>query len=171
MLKYFHGPLEQVVALGAPVVIFGILFAMPFIDRGPDRSPRRRFLILAPLGMLFAGAGLLVGLAIHSDRADAALGKRLAAAEKQRPTLMFLTKEAVRLALTGVGVGTACTGCPSLPDLLTRYEQAGGRFLVCPICFEARRLDADQLLGNAELGGTVPMWRWIGDEGAVTFCY
>src|SRR5207344_1005960 len=69
------------------------------------------------------------------------------AAEQGRPTLMFLTKEAVRLA-----VGVACDGCPSLPDLLGRYEAAGGRFLVCPICFDARQLDKGNLIGNADIG-------------------
>jgi hypothetical protein len=33
----------------------------------------------------------------------------------------------------------------------------------------ARKLDKGQLIDNAELGGTVPMWRWIGDDGATTF--
>jgi predicted peroxiredoxin len=93
------------------------------------------------------------------------------AAEQGRPTLMFLTKEAVRLATPGVAVGVACEGCPSLPDLLDRYEKAGDTYLVCPICFNARQLDAGQLLKNAELGGTVPMWQWIGDDGATTFSY
>jgi predicted peroxiredoxin len=93
------------------------------------------------------------------------------AAEQGRPTLMFLTKEAVRLTLAGVAVGVACDGCPPLADLLDRYGKAGGRFLVCPICFNARQLDKDALIGNAELGGTVPMWQWIGDDAAVTFSY
>ena len=65
----------------------------------------------------------------------------------------------------------ACEGCPPLPDLLKRYEQAGGRFLVCPICFNARKLDEGKLLANAEIGGTVPMWQWVGADGAVTFSY
>jgi hypothetical protein len=26
-------------------------------------------------------------------------------------------------------------------------------------------------LANAELNGTVPLWQWIGDEGATTFSY
>lgn len=95
----------------------------------------------------------------------------VAAAEEGRPTLMFLTKEAVRLALDQVAVGVACEGCPALPDLLKRYEQAGGRLLVCPICFNTRKLDDSGLVANAEIGGTVPMWQWIGDEGAVTFSY
>ena len=59
------------------------------------------------------------------------------AAESGRPTLMFQTKEAVRLALDGVAVGVACDGCPALPDLLARYQRAGGRYLVCPVCFNA----------------------------------
>lgn len=93
------------------------------------------------------------------------------AAEEGRETLMFLTKEAVRLALDGFAVGTACEGCPPLPSLLERYAKAGGRYLVCPICFDAKQLDKGDLLPNAELGGTVPMWRWIGDDPAVTFSY
>ena len=93
------------------------------------------------------------------------------AAEQGRPTLMFLTKEAVRLAQEGVGVGTACDGCPSLPELMTRYADAGGTYLVCPICFNAKALDPENLIKRAELGGTVPMWQWIGDEGATSFSY
>jgi predicted peroxiredoxin len=93
------------------------------------------------------------------------------AAEQGRPTLMFLTKEAVRLALDGVAVGTACDGCPPLSGLVERYQAAGGRFLVCPICFDAKKLDKGDLIANAELGGTVPMWEWIGDDGATTFSY
>jgi hypothetical protein len=48
----------------------------------------------------------------------------VAAAEQQQPTLMFLTKEAVRLALEGVAQGVACAGCPPLPDLTKRYHDA-----------------------------------------------
>src|SRR5436305_14606633 len=64
----------------------------------------------------------------------------VAAAEQGRPTLMFLTKEAVRLALGGVAVGVACDGCLALPGLVARYQAAGRRFLACPICFDAEKL-------------------------------
>lgn len=93
------------------------------------------------------------------------------AAESGRPSLMFLTKDAVRLAIPGFAVAVACDGCPPLAGLLERYEKVGGKFMVCPICFEARKLDKDNLLGHAEIAGTVPMWEWIGDEGATTFSY
>lgn len=105
------------------------------------------------------------------ERVTVAFLVAVGAAEQGRPTLMFLTKEAARLALTGVATAVACDGCPPLGDLVSRYEAAGGRFLVCPICFDARKLDRDRLIGNADLGGTVPMWQWIGDEGATTFSY
>ena len=93
------------------------------------------------------------------------------AAEAGRSTLMFQTKEAVRLALDGVATGVACDGCPALPDLLARYEKAGGRFMVCPICFNSKKLDKGQLLANAELAGTVQLWQWIGDDAPTTFSY
>jgi hypothetical protein len=42
---------------------------------------------------------------------------------------------------------------------------------VCPVCFNARQLDRDNLIDHAEIGGTVPMWEWIGEDAAVTFSY
>lgn len=93
------------------------------------------------------------------------------AAEQGRSTLMFLTKEAVRLVVAGTAVGTACDGCPPLAELVARYGQAGGTYLVCPLCFDAKRLDADGVIAGARLGGTVPLWEWIGDEPTVTFSY
>src|SRR5438874_13562089 len=93
------------------------------------------------------------------------------AAETGRQTVMFLAKEAVRLALGGTAVGVACDGCPPLADLLKRYEAAGGRYFVCPICFDAKKLDRNALIGGAEIQGTVPLWQWVGDDAAVTFSY
>jgi len=93
------------------------------------------------------------------------------AAESGRPTLMFLTKEAVRLAIQGFAAGIGCDGCPSVPDLMQRYEAAGGSYYVCPVCLNSRKLQDAALVANAEVQGTVPMWQWIGDDGATTFSY
>ena len=106
-----------------------------------------------------------------AEKVTVAMLVAVGAAEQGRPTLMFLTKEAVRLTLNGVAVGVACEGCPTLPDLVGRYQSAGGRFLVCPICFNTKQLDKADLIANAELGGTVVLWEWIGDDGATTFSY
>jgi predicted peroxiredoxin len=93
------------------------------------------------------------------------------AAESGRPTLMFLAKEAVRLATNGTATGVACDGCPPLAELVKRYEAAGGRYYVCSICFNAKQLSPESLIAGAELQGTVQMWAWIGDEAATTFSY
>lgn len=116
-----------------------------------------------------AAISLTTGLE-DAERVTVAFLVAVGAAESGRPTLMFLTKEAVRLALDGTAVGTACEGCPSIPDLMKRYDAAGGRLLVCPICFNSKQLDATALVANAELGGTVQLWEWVGD-GATTFSY
>lgn len=105
-----------------------------------------------------------------SERVTVALLVAVGAAESGRPTLMFLTKEAVRLATSGIGTGTACEGCPSIADLLARYVAAGGLYFVCPICFNAKHLDPATLVDGATIAGTIPMWEWIGD-GATTFSY
>jgi predicted peroxiredoxin len=105
------------------------------------------------------------------ERVTVAFLVAVGAAESGRPTLMFLTKEAVRLATDGTATGVACDGCPSLTELVKRYEAASGRYYVCPICFNTRQLSPESLIGGAELQGTVPLWTWIGDEPATTFSY
>jgi predicted peroxiredoxin len=93
-----------------------------------------------------------------------------AAVEQGKQVTMFLTKEAVRLALPGTAEGVACEGCPPLARLFQQYADGGGGLLVCPICFSARKLDEGELVGNARMGGATPLWQWIGD-GATVFSY
>jgi predicted peroxiredoxin len=90
-----------------------------------------------------------------------------AALEKGKHVAMFLTKEAVRLALPGYAEAVACDGCPPIARLFTQYADGGGELLVCPICFNARKLDESQLVGNARLAGATPLWDWIGDAATV----
>jgi predicted peroxiredoxin len=117
-----------------------------------------------------AAVSLTTGLE-DAEKVTVALLVAVGAAESGRPTAMFLTKEAVRLALEDMAIGVACEGCPPIPDLMTRFSDAGGTLLVCPICFNAKRLDDKELIKNAQLAGTVQLWEWIGDEGATTFSY
>ena len=93
-----------------------------------------------------------------------------AALEQDKQVAMFLTKEAIRLALPGHAVGVACDGCPPLERLFQQYADGGGELLVCPICFNARKLDDGNLVPNARLAGATPLWEWIG-EGATVFSY
>jgi predicted peroxiredoxin len=94
-----------------------------------------------------------------------------AAVAKGRQVAMFLTKEAVRLALPGHGEAVACDGCPPLPRLIQQYADGGGELLVCPICFNSRKLDESKLVPNARMAGATPLWEWIGDEPADVFSY
>jgi len=94
-----------------------------------------------------------------------------AAVEQGKPATMFLTKEAVRLALPGYADAIACDGCPPLAKLVQQYAGGGGSLLVCPICFNARKLDQAELVPNAQLGGATPLWEWIGDDNATVFSY
>jgi predicted peroxiredoxin len=90
-----------------------------------------------------------------------------AALERGREVAMFLTKDAVHLAVPGHAQGIACDGCPPLERLFAQFAQGGGELLVCPICADARKLDAGGLVDHARVAGATPMWEWLGDEGTV----
>jgi predicted peroxiredoxin len=94
-----------------------------------------------------------------------------AAVERGKRVTMFLTKEAVRLALPGYAEAVACDGCPPLARLVQHYADGGGSLLVCPICFGTRKLNESELVGNARIGGATPLWEWIGDEHATVFSF
>src|ERR1035441_86159 len=70
-----------------------------------------------------------------------------AALEHGRDVAMFLTKDAVRLALPGHAEGVVCDGCPPLETLFEQFAQGGGDMVVSP------------------------MWEWLGDEAGTVFSY
>ena len=105
-----------------------------------------------------------------AERVTCAFLVGVAALEQGKQVAMFLTKEAVRLALPGYADAVACEGCPPLAKLFEQYAN-GGELLVCPICFKARKLDEGALVGNARLAGATPLWEWIGDEPTTVFSY
>jgi predicted peroxiredoxin len=106
-----------------------------------------------------------------SERVTVAFLVAGAALEKGREVAMFLTKEAVRLALPGHADAVACDGCPPLARLFAQYADGGGELLVCPICAKARKLEEGALVENARLAGATPMWDWVGDGPATVFSY
>lgn len=114
---------------------------------------------------------LATGLGEDAERVTVAFLVGGAAAAKGRPVAMFLTKDAVRLALPGTATGEACDGCPPLERLFEQYAQAGGELLACPICLTSRGLEGEELVPNARSAGATPLWEWIGDEAATVFSY
>lgn len=105
------------------------------------------------------------------ERLHVAFRLAVGAAEAGRPTMVFLTEEAVRFAVRGAASGVMSPGFPPLVELLERYRAAGGAILVCPVAFHAKALAEDQLIEGAEIGGVTPLWQWIGEAGATTFTY
>jgi predicted peroxiredoxin len=117
---------------------------------------------------------MLVNLATgleDSERVTVAFLVGGAGLQKGRKVALFLTKEAVRLALPGHAEAVACDGCPPLARLFQQYAEGGGELLVCPICFDARRLDQADLVPHATLGGATPMLEWMGDDDTDIFSY
>jgi predicted peroxiredoxin len=102
-----------------------------------------------------------------SERVTIAFLVAGAALERGREVAVFLTKEAVRLAVPGHAVGVACEGCPPLERIFEQFQQGGGELLACPFCVNARRLDPDSFVAHARIAGATPMFDWLGDEGTV----
>ena len=94
-----------------------------------------------------------------------------AALDAGRPTAMFLTKDAVHLAIPGNAVGVACEGCPPLERLFEQFAEKGGELLACPICITSRGLEGTELVANARVAGATPLWEWIGEGSSTVFSY
>ena len=105
-----------------------------------------------------------------ADRVTVAFLVATAALSKGKQVAMFLTKEAVRLGTPGYADAIESAGAPPLTRLSGQFKDGGGQLLVCPICFNARKLDEGSLVANARLAGATPLWDWIG-EGATVFSY
>jgi len=119
------------------------------------------------------GNKVLINLATgleDGERVTVALLVATAALNAGRQVGIWLTKEAVRLALTGFPEAVACEGCPPLARLFEQFAQGGGELLLCPICFSARKLTEGDLAPNARMVGATPLWEWIG-TGATVFSY
>ena len=84
---------------------------------------------------------------------------------------MWLTKEAVRLAVPWHAEAVACDGCPPLSRLCEQFASGGGRLLVCPICSRARKLDSATMVANANIVGATAMFDWLEDDDTRIFSY
>ncbi len=71
LLKYFPGPLEPVATIVIPGLVVALLLALPFLDRGPDRHPRRRPLVMGGFAVLGVGIISLTYLGLEDTPAHA----------------------------------------------------------------------------------------------------
>jgi predicted peroxiredoxin len=93
-----------------------------------------------------------------------------AALDQGKDVVMWLSSEGVRLALRGYVDPIREGQEPPVSHVHDQFIEKGGRFYVCPICFNDRALDEGELVQNAELKGATPLMQFAGD-GAMTFSY
>ncbi|MEX2196433.1 MAG: DsrE family protein [Thermoleophilaceae bacterium] len=93
-----------------------------------------------------------------------------AALDQGKDVVMWLTSDGVRLAMDGYADPIREGMEPPVARVHEQFIEKGGRFYVCPICFNERDLDEDELVQNAELKGASPLMEFAGDE-AMTFTY
>jgi predicted peroxiredoxin len=93
-----------------------------------------------------------------------------AALDKGKEVVLWLTKDGVRLGTQGYADPIRAEQEPPVARLHAQFAEKGGRFYVCPVCFNERDLNEDDLVENAELKGATPLMEFAGD-GALTFTY
>ena len=116
---------------------------------------------------------VVVGCSSGEDNPDAVAVSYLtagAALDQGRDVVLWLTSEGVRLGLQGYADGIRTDKDPPAARLHQQFIEKGGRFYVCPICFNERDLDEAQLVDNAELKGASPLMEFAA-PGTVTFSY
>jgi ubiquinol-cytochrome c reductase cytochrome b subunit len=95
LLKYFPGRLEIVGALGAPLVVGGLLFLLPLLDRGPDRRPGARKRFIGAVLLVLAGSLALGAQAEWSDRKSASYRKFRERADREAARALELANKGV----------------------------------------------------------------------------
>ena len=93
-----------------------------------------------------------------------------AALDQGKEVVLWLTKDGVRLGTRGYADPIRAGKEPPIERLHAQFAEKGGRFYVCPVCFNERDLNQDDLVDNAELKGATPLMEFAG-EGAITFTY
>ena len=93
-----------------------------------------------------------------------------AALDLGKDVVMWLSSDGVRLALNGYVDSIRADQEPPVKRVHDQFIEKGGRFYVCPICFNDRQLDESELVQNAELKGATPLLEFAA-EGATTFSY
>jgi uncharacterized protein len=116
---------------------------------------------------------VIVGCSNGEDNPDGVVVSYLtagAALDQGKEVVMWLTSEGVRLALRGYVDPIRADQEPPVKRVHDQFIENGGRFFVCPVCFNDRGLDETELVDNAELKGASPLMEF-GGEGAMTFTY
>lgn len=104
------------------------------------------------------------------DRVIVAYLTAVAALDAGKEVVMWCTVEGVRLGLRGYADRIRADMDPPVARVHSQFIEKGGRFFICPVCFNERQLEDGELIEQAELKGATPLMEFVGD-GATTFTY
>ena len=115
---------------------------------------------------------VVVGGAQGNENPDAVVTAYLvagAALDRGDEVVMWLTSEGVRLATDGYVAPMREGMEPPVERVHQQFIEKGGRFYVCPVCFNEREdVSEDDLVENAELKGATPLLEFTAN-GATVF--
>jgi uncharacterized protein len=116
---------------------------------------------------------VVVGCSHGEDNPDSVAVAYLtagAALDQGRDVVLWLSSEGVRLGIRGYADGIRVDMDPPGARLHQQFIEKGGRFYVCPICFNELKLDDGELVENADLKGASPLMEFA-TPGTITFTF
>jgi predicted peroxiredoxin len=117
---------------------------------------------------------VVVNLSSGPERPDAVTMAFLvadSALSSGKELVVFLSLEAVRLAIPGEAEKVTEPGYKPVSDLFAAVADAGGELFCCRPCCRTRGIEADQLVPNARIAGAMKLLEWMGDDSTVVFSY
>ncbi len=116
---------------------------------------------------------VLIGLTHAEDEPENVLIAYLMGVEALRAgkeSVMWLTKDAVSIAIQGFADKIDVPGAPSITELHDEYVDRGGRFYACPVCVKLRDLSEATWVATAEVKGAPAVYEYT-SGGALVFNY
>lgn len=105
-----------------------------------------------------------------TDKATVGFVVANASVASAQETLVFLSTEAVRIAVKGYAEEIHEEGFAPLKELVTNFVKAGGTIYVCSPCFKKRGLDDNALIEGATIVGGAKLVEFLA-AGAACISY
>ena len=110
LLKWFPGHWAIIPTAVLPVVLFGLLFLLPFLDRRAERNPLKRPIATLALLLVIGGATGLIFLAKHQDRNNPEFAEKLKKQDEEAQAFFKVPFEPQVIGATTALAGAAVAG-------------------------------------------------------------
>ncbi len=149
LLKYFPGSLAGLAIVGLPILFFVVLFGLPWLDRNPSRSPKKRPIALSVAGVMVVGMIFLTYQGISSIPKPLATGVVAQPSFKNDIRPILESKCAAchtDIASYAGAAGRATAGNPANSPLIKRID--GSQEPVMPVGQDPLTKDQVQTISN-----------------------